>query len=91
MSHRCKYHCNIFKYNFKTKVQGKVDDNEGIFFNIDKIEIICFDTGVCFLSIKTDIENSEKFSDLLNFNYRFKDINSNFSRLKDFTNIENHI
>lgn len=83
-----KFHCNIFEYNFDTKVQGKVSDNEGIFFNIDKIEIICFDTGVCFLNIKTDIDNSEKFSDLLNFNYRFKDINTDFSKLKDFTNIK---
>ncbi len=83
-----KLHCNIFEYNFNTKVQGKVTDNDGIFFNIDKVEIICFDTGVCFLLIKTDINNSEKFSDLLKFNYRFKDINSDFTKLKDFTNIK---
>lgn len=83
-----KLHCNIFEYNFDTKIQGKVNDNEGIFFNINKMEIICFDTGVCFLAIKTDIENSEKFSDLLNFNYRFKDINSDSTKLRDFTNIK---
>ncbi len=83
-----KLHCNIFEYNFDTKVQGKVSNYEGIFFNIDKIEIICFDTGVCFLVIKTDIENSKNFSDLLNFNYRFKDMNSDLKKLKDFTNIK---
>lgn len=83
-----KLHCNIFEYNFDTKIQGKVAENDGIFFNINKIEIICFDTGVCFLAIKTDIENSERFSDLLNFNYRFKDINSDFAKLRDFTNIK---
>lgn len=83
-----KLHCNIFEYNFDTKIQGKVSDNEGIFFNINKMEIICFDTGVCFLAIKTDVDNSEKFSDLLNFNYRFKDINSDFTKLRDFTNIK---
>ena len=83
-----KLHCNIFEYSLEDKVQGKVSYEEGIFFNIDKVEIICFDTGVCFLVIKTDIENSDKFSDLLNFNYRFKDINSNFTKLKDFTNIK---
>lgn len=82
-----KFHCNIFEYNFKEDVQGKINEDEGIFFNIDKIEIVCFDTGICFLIIKTDIVNSEKFSDLLNFNYRFKDINSNYSKLKNFTNI----
>lgn len=83
-----KLHCNVFEYNFDTKIQGKVSDNEGIFFNINKMEIICFDTGVCFLAIKTDVDNSEKFSDLLNFNYRFKDINSDFTKLRDFTNIK---
>lgn len=83
-----KLHCNIFEYNFDTKIQGKVAEKDGIFFNINKIEIICFDTGVCFLAIKTDIENSERFSDLLNFNYRFKDINSDFAKLRDFTNIK---
>lgn len=83
-----KYHCNIFEYQFDTDVQGKIAEDEGIFFNIDKIGIICFDTGVCFLVLKTDISNSEKFSDLLNFNYRFKDINSEYSKLKDFTNIK---
>lgn len=83
-----KLHCNIFEYNFDEKVQGKVSNDDGIFFNINKVEIICFDTGICFLNIKTDIDNSEKFSDVLNFNYRFKDINSNFANLKDFTNIK---
>jgi len=82
-----KQHCNIFEYSFNKKVQGKVDDKEGIFFNIDKIEIICFDTGICFLVIKTYINNSENFSDLLNFNYKFKDINSDLSKLKNFKNI----
>lgn len=83
-----KLHCNIFEYNFDTKIQGKVSDNEGIFFNIEKIEIICLDTGICFLAIKTNIDNSEKFSDLLNFNYIFKDINSDLNKLKDYTNIK---
>lgn len=83
-----RLHCNIFEYNFDTKIQGKVSDSEGIFFNINKMEIICFDTGVCFLAIKTDVDNSEKFSDLLNYNYRFKDMNSDFAKLRDFTNIK---
>jgi hypothetical protein len=81
-------HCNIFEYNLNTRVQGKIDEKEGIFFNIDKIELICLDTGVCFLLIKTNLENSEKFSELLNFNYKFKDINSEFSKLKEFNNIK---
>lgn len=83
-----KLHCNIFEYNFNTKIQGKVSNEDGIFFNINKMEIICLDTGICFLVIKTNVDSSEKFSDLLNFNYRFKDINSDFTKLRDFTNIK---
>ena len=48
----------------------------GIFFKIQKIELICFNTGICFLTLKTNIEDTDKFSDLLNFNYIFRDINS---------------
>lgn len=83
-----KLHCNVFEYNFDSEIQGKVSENEGIFFNVDKIEIMCLDTGVCFLLIKTTLENSNKFSELLNFNYKFKDINSDFTKLKEFTNIK---
>lgn len=82
-----KLHCNIFEYNFDKRIQGKIDEKEGIFFNIDKIEIVCLDTGVCFLVLKTNLENSESFSELLNFNYKFKDINSDFTKLKEFNNI----
>jgi len=82
-----KLHCNVFEYILDKKAQGKINDGDGIFFNIDKIEIICLDTGVCFLLIKTYMENSDKFSDLLNFNYKFKDVNSNFTKLKDYNNI----
>lgn len=37
--------------------------------------------------LKTYIENSDKFSDLLNFNYKFKDINSDYTKLKEYNNI----
>lgn len=83
-----KLPCNIFEYSLNKQIQGKINESEGIFFNIDKIEIICFDTGICFLVIKTDLENSDKFSDLLDFNYKFKDINSDLAKLKEFTNIK---
>ncbi len=83
-----KLHCNTFGYKLDKKIQGKIDVEDGIFFNIDKIEIICIDTGICFLIIKTNIENTTKFSDLLNFNYKFKDINSKFNKLKEYNNIK---
>lgn len=41
-----------------------------------------------FLLIKTDLENNQNFSNLLDFNYKFKDINSEFSKLKEYNNIK---
>ncbi len=79
--------CTIFEYFLGKDIQGKVGEKNGIFFNIQKIELICFNTGVCFLVFKTNIENSNQMADVLNFNYKFRDINSEFSMLKEFENI----
>lgn len=76
-----------FEYILDEVVQGKMGRENGIFFNIPKIDIICFNTGICFLSMKTIVEESEKFSDILNFNYKFKEINSEFIGLKQYENI----
>jgi hypothetical protein len=83
-----KQTCSCFIYNLAETVKGKVDNEEsGIFFNIEKIEIICFNTGICFFTIKTNLEGTNDFSDVLDFNYKFKDINSDFKHLKNFDNI----
>ena len=77
-----------FNYNLDENVKGKVDNNDvGIFFNIEKIEIICFNTGICFFVMKTNIEGTNSFSDILNFNYKFKDIYSELNSLKNYENI----
>ena len=76
-----------FTYDFAEDIQGKVGTENGIFFKIEGIELICFRTGVCFFTMKTHLENTNKFTDLLDFNYRFKDINSEFASLKDYENI----
>lgn len=68
-----KYPCTIFEYRLEEDIQGKAQD-KGIFFKIQKIEVICFNTGICFFSMKTNIEDSQSFSDILNFNYKFRDI-----------------
>lgn len=47
----------------------------GIFFKIDKIEIICFKPGICFLTIKTFLDESATIDDVLKFNNKFKKIN----------------
>lgn len=76
-----------FTYDFAEDIQGKVGTENGIFFKIEGIELICFRTGICFFTMKTHLENTNKFTDLLDFNYRFKDINSEFASLKDYENI----
>lgn len=82
-----KYSCNIFEYTLKKDIQGKVEDKKGIFFNIQKIEIICFSTGICFLCMKTNVEEYAEFSNILNFNYKFKDLNQETADLDGYDNI----
>ena len=82
-----KNHCTIFEYTIKKDIQGKTEERNGIFFKIPKIEIICFNTGICFLCIKTNVEETDKFADLLNFNYKFRDINQEFANMNNYDNI----
>lgn len=82
-----KYPCNIFEYELRRDIQGKMGEKSGIFFNIQKVEVICFCTGICFLAIKTNVEEYEKFDNVLNFNYKFRDINNEFANLNNYDNI----
>lgn len=82
-----KYPCTMFEYTLGKEVQAKVGEANGIFFDIQKIDIVCFKTGICFLLIKTAIESENDFSDVLNFNYKFRDINSGLVSLKNYENI----
>lgn len=61
---------HVWEYQLEQRVEGKTEE-KGIFFQIQNIELICFQTGICFVSIKTCIENLEDFADVLNFNYKF--------------------
>ena len=84
-----KYPCNIFEYSLKNVIQGKVSEKEkgGIFFTISKVEIVCFQTGICFLLLKTNIEEDNNFSNILNFNYKFRDINQELASFGSYDNI----
>ena len=82
-----KYPCTIFEYRLEKDIQGKTSRENGIFFHIQKIEIICFSTGICFLCMKTNIEDSQSFADLLNFNYKFRDIYQETNSLNNYDNI----
>lgn len=82
-----KYPCNIFEYTLKMDIQGKVDDKKGIFFTIPKVEVICFQTGICFLVIKTTLDDEINFANILNFNYKFRDINQEGINFDTYDNI----
>ncbi len=79
--------CNIFEYSLKKDVQGKIEERNGIFFQIQKVEIICFSTGICFLVIKTNVEECTDFRNILNFNYKFRDMNNEQIDLENYDNI----
>lgn len=80
--------CVIFEYNFPKDIHGKTESNtKGIFFKIQRMELICFNTGICFLCIKTNLEDSTEFGDVLNFNYKFRDINQEDESLKAYEKI----
>lgn len=79
--------CLTFEYNLGADLHGKTIDENSIFFKIQKVGIVCFKTGVCFLYLKTNIEESKKFADILNFNYKFRDINQEYNNLKNYDNI----
>ena len=84
-----KYPCNIFQYDIKDNIQGKIgQEGNGIFFDIRKIEIICFQSGICFMVFKTTLEGESHLSDVLNFNYKFRDIQSSFHGWKPYENIK---
>ena len=76
-----------FEYNLKKDLQGKTIDENSIFFKIQKVGLVIFNTGIGFLYFKTNLEESEHFSNLLNFNCKFRDINqeevrSNYEKIK---------
>ena len=82
-----KYPCVTFEYNIPQDIQGKTVDENSIFFKIRKIGVVLFNTGICFLYLKTNIEDSEEFKDILDFNYKFRDINQDGNNLKNYENI----
>lgn len=83
-----RYSCNIFEYDLEQDIQAKVNDKEGIYFSVRKVEIICFNTGICFLCIKTNLADESEFSDVLNFNYKFRDINFDTNNLQGYDKIK---
>ncbi len=82
-----KYPSIMFEYVINRDIQGKAGEGKGIFFKIRKVEIICFNTGLCFLCMKTNIEDDPTFADVLNFNYKFRDIKQDNGTLNNYDKI----
>ena len=80
--------CNIFKYELSKDLQGKIGEKGGIFFDINQIKLICYKTGICFLVLKTVLMDNKDFTDVLNFNYKFREINSKTYSMKEYENIK---
>ena len=83
-----RYPSVTFEYDLAQDIHGKTVDENSIFFKIQKIGLVLFNTGICFLYLKTNIEDSEEFADVLNFNYKFRDINQEYNNLKNYENIK---
>lgn len=82
-----EHECNIFQYDLPKDLQGKIGEKGGIFFDITEIKLICFRTGICFLLLKTALIEDKSMIDVLNFNYKFREINSRTYSLKEYENI----
>ena len=83
-----KKYCNVFEYILDKDIPGKIGEKNGIFFDINKVEIVCFNTGICFLLMKTVLDKGIEFADVLNFNYKFRDIQSKIGHSKEYDNIK---
>lgn len=82
-----EHECNIFSYELPRDLQGKIGERGGIFFDISEIKLICFRTGICFLLLKTSLLENRSFTDILNFNYKFREINSKTYNMKEYEKI----
>lgn len=80
----------MLEYRFEDDVKGKIEDKNAIFFDISKIRLMCFKEGICFLLIKTELTdaNYTDFKNLLNLNYKFRNVTPQFLRIKDYDYIK---
>lgn len=74
-----KLSCTTFEYNLSNIKTGDFLDNkyDSINFDITSIKLICFEQGICFLDIKTKIEEGDElidFNKILDFNHYFRNL-----------------
>jgi hypothetical protein len=80
----------MFEYKIDGNAKGKIENDNAIFFEISKIKLMCFSEGICFLILKVEIDEREyiSFRDILNLNYKFRNITPEYIRLKDYDHIK---
>lgn len=76
-----------FSYDLTQNILVKEKTSDKIIFGIHSIDLMCFQAGICFLILKTYLENMKDFSDILNFNYKFRELNSEFFGFKKYERI----
>lgn len=76
----------MFSYDIEKGIQGKVGEGD-LFFTIDEIKIICTETRRCLLLMKIHIEDVKDIDQVINFNYKFREINTIPEELKNHDKI----
>lgn len=74
-----KTSCVRFEYKLSNIKTGSLSPRQyGIIdYDIIKIDLICFEPGICFLDIKTEIDDDEQlieFNKILDFNHHFRNL-----------------
>ncbi|MDP4144737.1 MAG: hypothetical protein Q8936_09725 [Bacillota bacterium] len=80
-----KLTCVNFQYKInESKKNNYKFNNTSINFEILKIELICFEPGICFLVLKTELDKADGVysNDILDFNYKFRTINPRYQKKK---------
>ena len=73
------------KYEYKIDKDNNYNLSQtDINFKILKIELLSFETGICFLIFKTELNKAGGINsdDILNFNYKFRTINPRYLKKK---------
>ena len=83
-----EYPCTMFEYSLNEDIQGKAGKRDGIFFDITNITLVCFNTGICFMLMKTMLEGENSLANICNFNYKFRDIKSEAYDYRGYENIK---
>lgn len=80
-----------FEYKLDNFSKGRVGlEERAVFFEITKMKLMCFKDGICFLMLKAEIDTKDyaQFSELLNLNYKFRNISPKYNHLKNYDYIK---